>query len=159
MNKLNLYYQRNIEILENKGYTQLDRSGGHWVDCLRSNMTGVYFLGQYMLEDKTNRKIFLYIKVGYSSNIIKRMIGIETGNPNNLELLYIYRTTELKKVEGEIKYKLRDYHFRKEWYFWNTEVKNLVYHLAKSRNEEEDLIYNLTYRNPTDLQSVNEGNF
>jgi len=69
-----------------------------------------------------------YLKVGYSSDVAKRMKQYATHNPD-FELLYIINGDE--QLEKEIHTELKDYHHRLEWFHMDDYVKYMIDYLRE----------------------------
>lgn len=69
-----------------------------------------------------------FLKVGYSTDVPKRMKQYATHNPS-FELLYIINGDQ--KLEKQIQSELSDYHFRLEWFYMDDYVKYMIDYLKE----------------------------
>ena len=90
-----------------------------------------------------------FVKVGYSSDVPKRMKQYATHNPN-FELLYILAGDI--KLEREIQKELDNYHFRLEWFHCDDYVlAKIAYLKEKFKDYVEDI--NSVQRKMRDIQT------
>lgn len=93
-----------------------DESGSHQIDC-------VYFAWSPEAAS---------VKIGYSSNIKKRLIGLQTSSPYEL-VLFAYITGN-KEFEAALHENLKDYRLKGEWFMTSDKVINVM-SIAKHRGQ------------------------
>lgn len=70
--------------------------------------------GVYLLKVPYNGTNML--KIGYSKNIVKRLKTHISSNPL-LQVIGYIETDDYKRLEKEIHYKCRNYHYKLEWFY------------------------------------------
>jgi hypothetical protein len=70
-----------------------------------------------------------YVKIGRSKDPNKRIKQLSTGNPNKLIMLHI----EIDKgcLEKVLHSKFNQYHYNKEWYRYNSDIRKFIEYLKK----------------------------
>jgi hypothetical protein len=67
------------------------------------------------------------VKIGRAKRILRRLKGIQTGNPNDLRILYLYKTRDPARDERRVHKHFKDKHIRGEWYdITHKEIKALL---------------------------------
>jgi hypothetical protein len=71
------------------------------------------------------------IKVGIASDLSKRVIGIQVGNPHKVELLHTIDTSEenARKIESQIHELFRKTNLNGEWFHANQFIINFIRHI------------------------------
>ena len=95
------------------------KKGGKWEeDALKEikKMGYVYFY---------QNGIFSQVKIGYSKNPHGRRGGLQTGNPNPLNLIGVMSATG-RSVENFLQKKFKKYHTGGEWYKYIGELKEFI---------------------------------
>lgn len=69
----------------------------------------------YLLEDITDGNVFIY-KIGFTTNILKRMQAHKTSNPDAI-LIKTFETKYNRKIETSLKNHFKSKLYFGEWYF------------------------------------------
>lgn len=90
----------------------------------------------YMVTpDKENRRGYVYIKIGHSTNPTKRLMGLQTGNPIKLQIAKQWEGDSLEEICVQWALMLMGFHVHYEWF----EVPTAVYDALCSLESIEDL--------------------
>lgn len=71
-----------------------------------------------------------YVKAGYTTDLYPRLSTIQTGNPQELQVMFVIQGD--RRVEQEVHSALRPFHVRGEWFRRTKEVEALLSELRKS---------------------------
>jgi len=77
----------------------------------------VYFIGN--LEHK-------WVKIGFTINLSKRLIAIQTGSPCLLEILGYIKTKDARKLERQMHGKFSRYKMHGEWYVLSKDIMEFI---------------------------------
>lgn len=80
-----------------------------------------------------------FVKIGYTNNLKNRMLSIQNGNP--LEIILIRTIKGGMKKEQQIHKYLNKYHYKREWFIYNQEVKNYINNLSDNDDEPKHMRY------------------
>ena len=92
---------------------------GTWVhEKLYENF--ILYLNRGKLTNKSDKLYIIqcnsFYKIGVCTDIKKRLVGLQCGNPYELNLYRLYYIKNAKKIEGEIHKKYKDKNIRLEWF-------------------------------------------
>jgi hypothetical protein len=82
-------------------------------------------------------------KIGYSRNPNTRLSGVQTGNPNELNLEYVIDGN--KKDEANLHEKFKDYRIRGEWFEYSVDIKEYFSNEKPSRDLSIDKYRKITF--------------
>jgi len=103
-----------------------------WVEDKITELSSVS--EEWQLDDESECHIYFirsqdFVKIGYSKNPVLRMSGLQTANPNKLELLYSFPSFQWR--EKEIHKDLKKHFINGEWFSYNDEVKRYIEKIEK----------------------------
>jgi hypothetical protein len=74
------------------------------------------------------------IKIGIGTDVTKRIVSIQVGNPHKIELLHTINTSEeeARKIESQIHELFKKIHLNGEWFHANQFMMDFIHHIKEN---------------------------